>query len=92
VICAGGRDASEAQLGLPSEAEEVFGRLTASVAHFYENARTNTGKMPALPAFSCFVVAMFAMGVGIADALATTGRARRELKSRRIRARIEWPG
>jgi len=49
------------------------------MAHFYENARTNTGKMPALPAFSCFVVALFAMGVGIRDALTKTGIARRKL-------------
>jgi len=36
VIGAGGRDTSEAQLGLPSEAEEVFGSLTASMAHWYQ--------------------------------------------------------
>jgi len=30
-----GRNASEAQLGLPSEAEEVSGRLTASIARRY---------------------------------------------------------
>jgi len=64
---------------LPSGAEEIFSRPAASMAHFYENARTNTGKMPALPAFSCFVVALFAMGVGIRDALTKTGIARRKL-------------
>jgi len=37
VICAGGRDAPEAQLGLPSEAEEASGRLTASIAHRYNS-------------------------------------------------------
>jgi len=36
-----GRNASEAQLGLPSEAEEVSGRLTASIAHRYHVQRTN---------------------------------------------------
>ena len=31
----------------------------------YENASKATGKMPALPAFSCFVVALSVMKVGI---------------------------
>jgi len=39
--------------------------FTALKANSYENARTNIGKMPALPAFSCFVVAILAMGVGM---------------------------
>jgi len=30
----------------------------------YENASKATGKMPALPAFSCFVVALSAINVG----------------------------
>jgi len=40
-MCAGGRGTSEAQLGLPSEAEEVFGRLTASMSHWSKQPRGN---------------------------------------------------
>jgi hypothetical protein len=34
----GSRYASEAKSGLPPEAEEAFGRLTASTAHWYKQA------------------------------------------------------
>ena len=36
-----------------------------SITHSYENTLMVTGKMPVLQAFSCFVVALSAMGVGM---------------------------
>jgi len=39
--------------------------VTCLKANSYENAHANTGKMPALPAISRFVVANLAMGVGM---------------------------
>jgi hypothetical protein len=39
--------------------------VTPLKAHSYENAPKATGKMPVLRAFSCFVVALSAMKVGI---------------------------
>jgi len=36
VIKTNGRNASEAKSGLPSEAEEASGRLTASIVHWHE--------------------------------------------------------
>jgi len=39
--------------------------VTRRKAHSYENALKKTGKMPALRAFSFFVVALYAMKVGM---------------------------
>jgi len=43
----------------------VLPHVVALKATSYENALKNTGKMPALRAFSCFVVAFSAMQLGV---------------------------
>ena len=48
-----------------SDARPTEENATRLRGYSYENASKATGKMPALPAFSCFVVALSAMKVGI---------------------------